>query len=266
MLEHDLIRRSELDPRGRRRARPGKVPVIQVVLLSEDEALQEELAEHGVPTETLASIAPVRVLRPQDIAEAHGQVGRSDRLGLSGRSARALKSLTTSRIYLLRKERVVCLAPFFLPQDFYLTYDIDFLVRRFRSELSYLRRNWTELGRPTVSLLLTKSLLNADRTAFYELMHEISTGTVGKNPVRRGRLAELIATASFERIDELYDWHPPEAPLRELLAPPRALSSPGHQVPLTPAEELAIERVDQPGPLIERLAASNNLHEEIELL
>jgi len=266
MLEEGLLRRSELDPLGRRRARPAKVPVIQVVLLSEDEELQAELTAHGVPTETLASIAPVRVFRPQDIAEAHGQVGRSDRLGLSGRAARALKSLTTSRIYLLRKERVVCLAPFFLPQDFYLTYDMDFLVRRFRSELSYLRRNWTELGRPTVTLLLTKSLLDADRTSFYKLMHEIRAGNVGKTPVRRGRLAELIATASFERIDELYDWKPPEEPLAELLTQPSVLSMPGHPIPLTPSEELAIERAAEPAPLLERLAHSNNLYEEIELL
>lgn len=266
MIEDGVLRRADLDPMGRRHPKPPKRPVVQVILLAEDADLQEELAAHGVPTETIADISPVIIYRPEDIAAAHGQVGRNDRLGLSGRSARALKSLTTSRFYLLKKKRVVCLAPFFMQQEFFLTYDIDWLVRSFESELKYLYRNWTELGRPTVTLLLTKHLLDADRTGFYKLMQQIATGEVAGVPVKRGRMAELTPTASFERIDELHDLVPPSAPLAGLLTRPLVLAVPGEQVPLAPSVELEIYREQEPGPLVSRLAETDSLYEQIELL
>ena len=49
----------------------------------------------------------------------HAEPQHSARLGLSGRSARALKSLTTSRFYRLDGTTVVPLASFFLERDFF---------------------------------------------------------------------------------------------------------------------------------------------------
>ena len=86
---------------------------MQLAFLAEDEALQAELAAHGVFTETPSDIAPVTVLLPQDIADVYGRVGENARLGLSGRSARALKTLTTSRVFKLEGRTAVCLASFF---------------------------------------------------------------------------------------------------------------------------------------------------------
>ncbi len=266
MIEDGLLRRGDLDPLGRRHAKTAKRPVVQIIFLAEDESLQEELAAHGVPTETLTEIAPVVVYRPEDIAAAHGQVGRNDRLGLTGRTARVLKSLTTSRVYTLRKRQAVCLTPFFMQQEFFLTYDIDLLVRRFQSELRYLNRNWTELGRPTVTVLLTRNLLDADRTSFYQLMQQIARGDVGGIPVKRGRMAELTPTAAQERIDDLHDLQFPAEPLAGLISQPPRLTLAGSHVPLTPAQELEIDRESLLEVLLPRLEASDNLYEQIELL
>jgi phosphorylase kinase alpha/beta subunit len=266
MMRDGVLQASDIDPLGRRRRRPPHLPVVQLVFLAEDEALQAELAAHGVLTETPEDIAPVVVYMPHDIAVAYGQVGSNARLGLTGRSARALKSLTTSRFYKLRGRTVVCLASFFMQQEFFLAYDLDFVVRRFESELAYLYRNWTQSGRPTVTVLLTRTLMDADRTSFYSLMQQVASGSVGGVPVKRGRMAELMPTASFERIDDLRGHRLSKAPLANRIKRPTVLSEPGNQRPLDPTAELAIDITASASPLLARLAETDNLYEQIELL
>lgn len=266
MMRDGVLSPSEIDPLGRRRHRPPHQPVVQLVFLAEDAALQAELAAHGVLTETPDDIAPVVVQFPHDIAIAYGEVGSNARLGLTGRSARALKSLTTSRFYKLRGRTAVCLASFFMQQEFFLAYDLDFVVRRFESELAYLHRNWTQVGRPTVTVLLTRNFMDADRTAFYALMQQIASGSVGEVPVKCGRMAELMPTACFERIDDLRALELSDAPLSTRMTRPTVLSEPGKQRPLDPTAELAIDITASASPLLARLAETDNLYEQIELL
>ena len=241
MLEDGLLRPGDLDPLGRRHVKPTMQPVVQLIFLSEDETLQQELAAHGVATETLTDIAPVKVYRPEDIAAVHGQVGRCDSLGLTGRIPRMLKSLTTSRVYMFNKQRAVCLTPSFMQHEYFLSYDIDFLVRRFKSELSYLHRNWTEVGRPTVTVLLTHNLLGADRSSFFELMAQIATGEVG----------DLVL---------------PTEPLQELFSHSCTLSISGSNIELTSDQEREIDLLTDISELHARLEKSDNLYQQIALL
>jgi phosphorylase kinase alpha/beta subunit len=266
MMRDGVLSPSDIDPLGRRRHRPPQEPVVQLIFLAEDEALQAELRAHGVLTETPSDIAPVAVLMPQDVAIAYGQVGANPRLGLTGRAAFALKTLTTSRFYKLQGRTVICLASFFMQQEFFLAYDLEFVVRRFESELAYLSKNWTQSGRPTVTVLLTRNFLDADRTAFYGLMHQIASGNVGGVPVKQGRMAELVHTASFERIDDLEHFELPELPIAIRVTRPTVLSEPGKQRPLDPTAELAIDITADAAPLTSRLAKTDNLYEQIELL
>ncbi len=266
MLRDGVISPADIDPLGRRRRKPLLQPVVQLVFLAEDAALQAELAAHGVLTETPEDIAPVAVYLPHDIAMAYGEVGANARLGLTGRSARALKSLATSRVYKLRGQVAVCLASFFMQQEFYLAYDLDFVVRRFESELAYLYRNWTQSGRPTVTVRLTRNLLDADRTSFYGLMQQIVSGNVGDIPVKSGRLMDLMPTAAFERIDDLRTHNLPEAPLTTRMLRPVLLSEPKQEQPLDPTAERVIDTTASAAPLIARLAETDNLYEQIELL
>jgi phosphorylase kinase alpha/beta subunit len=266
MMRDGVLAPSDIDPLGRRRHRPPQEPVVQLIFLAEDEALQAELSSHGVLTETPSDIAPVAVLMPQDVAIAYGQVGANARLGLTGRAAFALKTLTTSRFYRLQGRTVICLASFFMQQEFFLAYDLEFVVRRFESELAYLSKNWTQAGRPTVTVLLTRNFLDADRTAFYELMHQVASGSVDGVPVRQGRMVELLHTASFERIDDLRHFELPELPIAIRVTRPTVLSEPGKQRPLDPTAELAIDITANATPLIARLAETDNLYEQIELL
>ncbi len=266
MMRDGVLRPGDIDPLGRRHHKLPRKPVVQLVFLAEDAALQAELKSHGVHTETLDDIAPIKAYLPQDIAAAHGEVGRNDRLGLTGRAARALKSLTTSRVYKLRDETVVCLASFFVQQEFFLAYDLEFLLSRFKSELVYLHLNWAQAGRPTVTVLLTRNLLEVEHNAFYAFMKKVEAGKVGSVPVRQARLVELLPTAAVERVNDLHDLVIPQFPIEDLLFKARALAAPGAQEPLAGGDELAIEIADDPKPLLQRLATSSNLYEEIELL
>jgi phosphorylase kinase alpha/beta subunit len=266
MLEDGLLRPGDLDPLGRRHTKPLKQPVVQLIFLAEDQDLQQELATFGVSTETLSDIAPVKVCRPEDIANVHAQIGRCDSLGLTGRTYRVPKSLTTSRVYVLGKSRVVCITPSFMQQAFFLSYDLDFVVRRFKSELRYLQRNWTGIGRPTVTVLLTKQLLDADRSSFFELMKQVEGGEVDGIAVKHGKMAQLSATATLERIEQLHSYTLPDFPLNQMLATSCRLNVSANHIALLPAEDLEIDLCTDLQVLVARLAAANNIYEQIALL
>ncbi|MBC3766368.1 glycoside hydrolase family 15 protein [Neptunicella marina] len=266
MLEDGLLRPGDLDPLGRHHNKPVTQPVVQLIFLAEDEALQDELATFGVRTETLKNIAPVKVCRPEDIATVHAQVGRCDSLGLTGRSYRIPKSLATSRVYKLNHERVVCITPSFMQQEFFLSYDIDFLVSRFKSELRYLQRNWTELGRPTVTVLLTRQLLDTDRSSFFALMKQIEAGDVDGIAVTHGKMAQLMSTAAIERIDHLHGYTVPDAPLDQILATSCRLDTSADHTPLSQADDLEIDLCTDEQQLIDKLACATNVYEQIALL
>jgi phosphorylase kinase alpha/beta subunit len=79
-------------------------------------------------------------------------------------------------------------------------------------------------------------------------------------------MAELMPTACFERIDNLRGLVLSEAPLSTRMTRPTILSEPGTQRPLDPTTELAIDITASAAPLIARLAETDNLYEQIELL
>lgn len=266
LLRDGLIHPTDIDPLRRHRHLSSRRPVVQIAFLAEDRRLQADLAAHGVLTETLDALAPFQVVWPDEVTRAFGRVGRNEKLGLNGRSSRSLKSLTTSRLYKLGGETVVCLSPFFMQQKFYLAYDLDFMVERFKSELAYVHRHWTQLGRPTVTVLLTHGLLQDDRTPFYELVQQIQAGRVDGVPVHSDHLAQLLPTAAFERIDELHGLELaapelPESRVTGMLGDDTAV----HQ-PLSQELELSIEFEQDVGMLTQRLAHSENLYEQIEIL
>lgn len=266
MLQDGLLLPGDLDPLGRRHIKPKPLPVVQLVFLAEDQALQHELANLGVSTESIDSIAPVQVCRPEDIASVHAQVGQCDNLGLSGRTNRPPKSLTTSRTYILGQSRVLCITPSFTQQSFFLSYDLEFLINRFKSELRYLHRNWTETGRPIVTVLLTRDLLDTDRSSFFELMKEITAGEVAQTPVLKGTVAQLMSTSAQERIDQLNQYTLPNTPLSCLHTHLGCLATKGEQLPLEQARSVEIAINHNTETLTAWLFNANNIYEQIAIL
>jgi len=270
LIQEGWIALGDLDPLGRH-LRLGKSPrpLVQVALLAEDEDLQSELATFGLATQTLRQVEPIQVRRSTDLSLVYRQIGRNDKLSMSGRPIRRLRSLTTSRVFRIRGENIIVLPSFLDQSKFYLTSDYHFLVDQIRGELAYIWRHWNQLGRPTMTLLLTHDMFQDPlaQTRLLELFKEMQEGQCGVVPVRLGRLQELMLTAGTERIDFIHDFAFTQSPLQGGQRSPSYLPFyPDSSQTLTPSQEFNLELETDPTPLIERLRQSKNLYEQIELL
>jgi phosphorylase kinase alpha/beta subunit len=277
-LLHDrLLAPGDLDPLGRhlqlnnRRRR-----TVQIALVAENEDLQAQLAEYGIATQTPQQLDPIQVRQSTDLAAAYTQIGRNDKLGLTGRPFRRLRSLTTSRIFKIREEMIVFLPAFLDQQQFYLTLDYHFLVSQIRAEIAYISEHWTQLGRPTLTLLLTKSLIQEGQAEFQghelpspllELIQELKQGNCNGVKVRLGYLNQLMLTAGTEQINELHDFEfgstivNPVVPQTYYL-----LYSSNRNCPLTNNQEFLLEAETDLSLILSQLRASENIYQQVELL
>jgi phosphorylase kinase alpha/beta subunit len=272
MLSEGLLSVGDIDPLGRHlHVQKQHRPLVQVALLAEDEALQQQLAAYGIDTQTPQQIAPIQVRQATDLSAVYAQIGRNDKLGLTGRPNRRLRILTTSRFFRIRGEVMVFLPSFLDQQQFYLTIDPHFLVAQIRTELAHIQRHWRQLGHPTVTLLLTHNMLAAEpengTPPMLTLIRELQTGDCNGVSVKVGPLNQLMLTASIERIDFLHDFefaHPPVQGVH----PETGLL--GFQlrnaIPLSISEEFTLESETDVQLLLERLQQSDNLYEQVELL
>ncbi|MDG2616012.1 glycoside hydrolase family 15 protein [Thermoleptolyngbya sichuanensis XZ-Cy5] len=267
LLQEGLIAPGDLDPLGQHlRLGQHPRPLVQISLLAEDEALQAELAAFGVATQTPSQIDPTQVRTSGQLSDVLTQIGRNDKLGLSGRPIRRLRSLTTSRIFKIKGETMVFLPSFLDQQQFYLTLDYHILVSQIRAEVAYIWRHWNRLGRPTMTLLLTHDMLR-DKEPLLELFSELRDGHCGGIPVTLGRLQELMRTAGTERFDFIHEFVFETSPVQDALPTPYFLTlCPDRNQPLSSAEEFRLERETDVPALLERLRHSENLYEQIEVL
>ncbi|OLP16516.1 glycosyl hydrolase family 15 [Leptolyngbya sp. 'hensonii'] len=268
LLREGLLAIGDIDPLGRHlQIRRQREPVVQITLLAENEELQAKLEAYGITTQTPRQVAPIQVRHATELALAYTQIGRNDKLKLSGRPVRRLRSLTTSRIFWIRGEAIVFLPSFLDPQQFYLTLDYHFLVAKIRSELAYIQRHWCQPGRPMMTLLITEAMLETGREALLNLMQELQDGECNGVSVKLGRLNQLMLTAGTERINFLHDFEFVQAPVQDVSQVRYDLiSNPDKNWPLSYRQEFRLECETNPQLLLTNLRSSNNLYEQIELL
>lgn len=284
LLSEGLIAPGDIDPLGRHLCvGRHQDPVVQIALLAEDEDLQAQLAAYGIASETPKQVEPVQVRQATELSTVYAQMGRSDPLGLTGRPVRRLRSLTTSRIFRIGRETIVFLPAFLDQQQFYLTLDYHFLVAQIKSELAYIQRHWGELGRPTMTLLLTHTMVETGTedaiaehnhneqawhaTSLLELIDELKDGLCNGVRVKLGRLNQLMLTAGTERIDFLHEFEFTQSSVKD--APLRCYyltSDPHKSGPLGHTQEFLLECETNLKLLLDSLRESQNLYEQIELL
>ncbi|WP_017327229.1 glycoside hydrolase family 15 protein [Synechococcus sp. PCC 7336] len=268
MVAEGLLSVSDIDPLGRRNSLNSRaVPIVQLALLAEDKPLQAELAARGIDTQTLAEIVPIQVWSADRLAKAYMQVGRNDRLGLSGCPLQRMRSLATSRIFRLKGQPTLFLPAFLDRRQFYLTIDYHFLVATIRSELAYLQQHWRTLGRPTMVLMITRNLLRSGSTALLDLMQELQEGSCNGVTVQLGRIDQLKLTAGTERIDYLHDFELVSQPLAgEQVLPSYLRYDEAETHPLSSNQELLLECETDVEALLKRLRRSGNPYEQVEVL
>jgi phosphorylase kinase alpha/beta subunit len=268
MLNEKLLSIGDIDPLGRHlRLGHQRDPLIQITLLSEDQILQAKLEAYGIRTQTPAQVEPIQVRHARDLSLVFAQIGRNDSLGLTGRPTRRLRSLITCNIFRIRGETIVFLPAFLDAQEFYLTLDYHFLVSHIQSELAYIHRHWQQLGRPTMTLLLTKTMLETGSDALLELMRSFQEGTCNGIRVQLGSLNQFLLTAGIERIDFLHDLEFSQDSVKDARLQQFYLTyRPAHSGALGHTQEFILECETNIDLLLRSLRESENLYEQIELL
>ncbi len=268
MLSEGLLSVGDIDPLGRHLGiGQHREALVQIALLAEDEDLQAKLAVYGIETQIARQVELIQVLDSGELSAIYTQIGRNDKLKLTGRPIRRLRSLTTSRIFRIRGETIVFLSSFLDPQQFYLTLDYHFLVDRLKSELAYIQHHWNQLGRPTVTLMLTHIMFETGSEALLALMQELKSGTCSGVHVKLGRLQQLILTAKTERIDFLHDFEFAQSSVKNVA--PKCYYLTFHSEKnraLGYTQEFQLERETNIDLLLEHLRSSENLYEQVELL
>ena len=277
LLFDKFLAPGDLDPLGRHLQIGNKRRrTVQIALIAEDEDLQAQLAEYGIATQTSIQIEPIQVRQSTELAAAYAQIGRNDKLGLTGRPIRRLRSLTTSRIFTICGETIVFLPAFLDRQQFYLTFDYHFLISQIKAEIAYISEQWTQLGRPTLTLLLTKSLLQEGQDEFQgqqyaspllELIAEFRQGKCNGVPIRLGNLNQLKLTAGTENIDNLHDFKFDLTTVNPMVQQHYYLAyAADRNQPLTNTQEFLLEAETNVPLLLKQLKGSDNIYQQIELL
>ncbi|MEC4813101.1 MAG: glycoside hydrolase family 15 protein [Scytonema sp. PMC 1069.18] len=268
MLSEGLIAVGDIDSLGRHLyIGKNQKPIVQIALLAEDEDLQAKLAIHGIETQTPKQVEPIQVRQASDLSTIYTQIGRNDKLGLTGRPVRRLRSLTTSKIFRICGETVVFLPSFLDSQVFYLTLDYHFLVDQMRSELGYIQKYGIDLGRPTLTFMLTHTMLETGSEALLALMQELKDGVCNGVQVKLGRLNQLMLTATTQRIDVIQDFEFLKSLVKD--AKPRCsylMYNLEKNWQLEHTQEFQMECETNLGLLLSSLRSSENLYEQIELL
>jgi phosphorylase kinase alpha/beta subunit len=268
MMAEGLLSPGDVDPLGRH-THLGKhrQPTVQIALVAEDEQLQSELEACGIASQTLAQLKPVQLYEAQALSELYQHVGANAKLKLSGRPLRRLRSLTTSRLFRIRGEAVVFLPAFLDLEQFYLALDEPFLVAQIKSEVAYLHRNWRELGKPLMTLRITRAMLENGREALLTLMQELNGGRCDGVPVKVGPLQQLMLTAGSERIDNPGNFQfTPFGSISNSIREAALRLNLEHNQPLSNQQEFALEVQTDLESIFQLLRQSENLYEQIELL
>jgi hypothetical protein len=106
---------------------------------------------------------------------------------------------------------------------FYLASDIDYIIDRFRTYISFLNKNWNNItGRPVVVLVLRSDLMDMDPIPknVIQTLKKLKTGYTNGVRVQMGKLEDFINTSCVTSLDFVFredDDEDPEDKLMDLL-------------------------------------------------
>lgn len=270
LIQDGLLRPDDIDPLAKRKAavKRDRGCTLQIQLLAQDTGVQTTLSSLGISTQTLTEIAPFQIREASELAQAYTHVGRNDRIGLTGRPLRQLRTMATSKIYALAGEHLVFLPQCLNQKGFYLAMDNRLVIQRLRLELAYVFRHWDRPGNPLVVMTIKQNMLQGQkRETLIEFIRELQQGDLQGVPVRLGRLADFTATSCYEKIDYLHDfqfskanWEEDGRPFSGILAT--------DSTPATPLETLQLTawEVSDDQTLVEQLTHNANLYAQLEAL
>ncbi|GAB1599348.1 phosphorylase b kinase regulatory subunit beta-like [Argonauta hians] len=220
MLREDLIHINELDPIRRYLPAPERprfssrysafqgTPddlVIQMVLISESAELQKLLGTYGIETQTPRQVEPIQIWSPKELTKAYEYLGKNEKLQISGRPSRPFGVLSTSKVYRICGQTVLCYPLLFEISSFYLAQDLSLVVDNCKNDLAFVAKCWKLYGRPTFCMVIRQEIVqNGDFLCFLNLLSELKRGDCSGLRVRFGRLQAMISSACIEHLDFLH--------------------------------------------------------------
>jgi hypothetical protein len=203
LLGDGLLIPGDLDPLNRRRAlsAPRFEPIIQCVIVADDESVMNQLNNAGIPSE-LRDELPLTIGRAKDLSNLYERLGVNGKLSLSGRPPLTIGSLSTSKLYIIHDQLYAFTPQFLDARSFYLSLDPDYMIDNIRTHFAFIRAFWREIGRPTLTVLVTSSAL-ADQSSANSLLtffKQLMSGTCGGVRVLVANYTDILPTASIERL------------------------------------------------------------------
>ncbi|XP_033753778.1 phosphorylase b kinase regulatory subunit beta-like isoform X2 [Pecten maximus] len=178
--------------------------VVQVALIAESSRLQQVLATYGIQTQTPNQIDPIQIWSPKELTKAYEYLGINTKLGLSGRPKRPFGVLSTSKIYRIGGQTVLCYPLLFEVSDFYLAQDMSIVLDDLKNDLAFLSQCWKLYGRPTFCMILRENNIRGQNFGeFLDLLAQFKRGQVDNIRIRLGKLQSLISAATVEHLDFL---------------------------------------------------------------
>uniref|UniRef100_A0A8C2FCP7 Phosphorylase b kinase regulatory subunit n=1 Tax=Cyprinus carpio TaxID=7962 RepID=A0A8C2FCP7_CYPCA len=216
LLAEGFLAAGEIDPLNRRFSTvPKPDVVVQVSILAESDAIKQLLQSHGIDSETLEDIHPIRVQPSRVLSHIYARLGRNQRLGLTGRPYRRIGVLGTSKFYIIRNTIFTFTPQFVDHHEFYLALDNHMIVEMLRIDLSYLCSRWRMTGRPTVTFPISHGMLTDDHKhidpAVLATLNKLQDGYFGGARVKTGKLSAFLDTSccahlTFMDCDFLFGW------------------------------------------------------------
>ena len=208
LLQEEFLAPAEMDPMNRRLSSIRKPDVVvQVVVLAEDTHVQHVLADQGIKLQTVQQINPIEVKPAGMLSKLYTFLGRSRKLGLTGRRNTDVGILTTSKIYHIQDKTFV-----FTPQSFdrtsnYIDTDPSLAMSTLAYGLNYLSTSWTDVGRPTITLILSNSMLEEGRVPqpIVTTLKKLSSGYINGTRVMLGTHEQFKTTSHFSELAFLGD-------------------------------------------------------------
>ncbi|XP_036296549.1 phosphorylase b kinase regulatory subunit beta isoform X2 [Pipistrellus kuhlii] len=251
--------------------------VVHVALIAESQRLQVFLNTYGIQTQTPQQVEPIQIWAQQELVKAYFHLGVNNKLGLSGRPARPIGCLGTSKIYRILGKTVVCYPIIFDLSDFYLSQDVLLLIDDIKNALQFIRQYWKMHGRPLFLVLVREDNIRGSRfSPVLDMLASFKKGEVGGVKVHVDRLQTLISGAVVEQLDFLRisdTEEPPEFKSFEELELPKhskvkrqSSASQATELELQPDVSLAEWRARPTQDILQKLEDCSGLASQVILL
>lgn len=159
MLDEGLVSSDDLDPlKMRRRSTRFVKSNIALVVLTENDAIKQNLAKYGVIAESLQDIKPMGVISASNLMEVYSHIGENKALGLTGRPRRRVQSLATSQTYEVNNKVYLSLSWLQSEREDYRRYDAQWITETLIQEIEFIHKNWLSSEVAVFTLLVDHRL------------------------------------------------------------------------------------------------------------